>query len=404
MRSAQSRRQFRAAPVLLLILFLAGGGTTSFLFASCGPFTDVGSLICPFVLELYYSGITAGTSATTFSPNANITRGQMAVFTSAALDVALLRGGRRAALGQWWTTTPHFDDSFGSDWMGAWSVTASPVFVQADGESVFVDSTTSGTLAGYSAADGIFVFGGSSGLLSPTPPGQILVAMGHVFLVYGTSPGLLYCGIPSSSTFGQITTAPALGNGSLGIAFDGLQIWITNPGSSSVSIVTPTGTMPWAVSTVTAGFTTPTGIIFDGSNIWVTDAGGSPGHLLKLDSSGNILQTVNVGNTPQFPIFDGRNIWVPNSGDNSVSVVAAASGTVLATLTGNGLQGPFQAAFDSQRILVTSPSGGHVSLWKAADFTPLGSASTVAGTPMGVCSDGVNFFIALNGVNKLGRF
>jgi hypothetical protein len=35
---------------------------------------------------------------------------------------------------------------------------------------------------------------------------------------------------------------------------------------------------------------------------------------------------------------------------------------VLPTLTGNGLNGPVQAAFDGQRILVTDKSGDSVSL------------------------------------------
>jgi hypothetical protein len=77
---------------------------------------------------------------------------------------------------------------------------------------------------------------------------------------------------------------------------------------------------------------------------------------------------------------------------------------VLATLTGNGLNAPWQAAFDGQRILVTNPTGNSVSLWKAADLTPIGSISTGAGTnPFGVCSDGINFWITLQGPNQLAR-
>jgi YVTN family beta-propeller protein len=108
---------------------------------------------------------------------------------------------------------------------------------------------------------------------------------------------------------------------------------------------------------------------------------------------------------PFFPIFDGTKIWVPNEGSNSVSVVRASSGAVLATLTGNGLSAPYSAAFDGERVLVTNSTGNSVSLWKAADLTPLGSFGTGAGTnPNGTCSDGVNFWIALSGTDKLARF
>src|SRR5947207_203294 len=104
--------------------------------------------------------------------------------------------------------------------------------------------------------------------------------------------------------------------------------------------------------------------------MWVADVAGS---LKKMDSNGNILMSVPTGSFSFYPAFDGTNIWVPNEGSASVSVVRATgplSGTVLATLTGNGLVEPFQAAFDGERILVTNWTGDSVSLWKASDLTP----------------------------------
>ena len=135
----------------------------------------------------------------------------------------------------------------------------------------------------------------------------------------------------------------------------------------------------------------------------MTDLGD--GMLKKLGSSGNIIQTVSVGSVPHFPVFDGTNIWVPTQVPNTVTVVRAATGTVLATLSGNGLNGPQVAAFDGERILVTNVFGNSVSLWKAADLTPLGSVSTGASTfPFGACSDGLNFWITLNNTGRLARF
>jgi len=98
-------------------------------------------------------------------------------------------------------------------------------------------------------------------------------------------------------------------------------------------------------------------------------------------------------------VFDGSNIWVPNSNDNSVTVVRVRDGIVLATLTGNGLNGPVQAAFDGERILVTNFGGNSVSLWKATDLTPIGSVSNlnIGRTPWAACSDGLNFWILLQG-------
>jgi hypothetical protein len=82
------------------------------------------------------------------------------------------------------------------------------------------------------------------------------------------------------------------------------------------------------------------------------------------------------------------------------------AGTVLATLTGNGMNGPQQAAFDGERILVTNNDGNSVSLWKASDLTPIGNFSTGTGSfgAFGACSDGLNFWITLFSTGKLARF
>src|SRR6185369_157116 len=153
------------------------------------------------------------------------------------------------------------------------------------------------------------------------------------------------------------------------IAFDGARIWTANSGGS-VSIVTPGETIPWAVTTVTNAFSSPYGVLYDSANIWVTDFTGN--FLVKLSSGGAVLQTVTLGSFLEFPAFDGTNIWVPGASPNTVSVVRASNGAVLRTLTGNGLSFPQAAAFDGERVMVTNYSGDSVSLWKAADLTPLG--------------------------------
>ncbi len=126
-----------------------------------------------------------------------------------------------------------------------------------------------------------------------------------------------------------------------------------------------------------------------------------------------IPKTMNVGSGFNFPVFDGTNIWVPDHNGNAVTVVRVkdaqgnplASAFILATLTGNGLDDPHTASFDGERVLVTNRSGNSVSLWKAADLTPLGSFSTGDGTdPFGACSDGLNLWITLRYTGQLARF
>lgn len=377
----------------LALAAVAAGAVTRRVQDQCGPFTDVSALFCPSVLEAYYTGITAGTSPTTFSPDIPMTRGQAAVFASKGLNQALARGSRRAALNQWWTTTPQYENGLGVTTIGG-----SPRGVAADGSDVWV--ATLGSVARVRASDGrlLETWTGADSSFA------VAVAMGRIFATGKTVPtGKLYM-IDATQPPGDVTTvADDIGLNPVGIAFDGSRLWVTNPviaGSGTVAIVTPGATTPWSVTKVTTGFDMPMGIIFDGSNIWVANV--HSGDLTKLDSTGAILQTVHVGTT-QFIGFDGTNIWVP--GPSSVTVVRASTGDVVATLTGNGVASSNAAAFDGERMMITNPDSGTVSLWRAADLSPLGSFSTGATSlPYLLGSDGINFWLALGGTGQLARF
>jgi hypothetical protein len=124
--------------------------------------------------------------------------------------------------------------------------------------------------------------------------------------------------------------------------------------------------------------------------------------LLRLDTDGTVLQTVTIANAPRMAVFDGTNIWAPSL-FGRLSIVRASSGVLLATLTGNGLGNGFEASFDGERVLVTN-SSGTLSLWKAADLSPLGFLNVTGQIPIGVSSDGVNFWIAMDGPHMLARF
>ena len=384
-------RSSRLAPAFTSLVLVVLLGASSALFGICGPFTDVAAdSFCPFVVEIFYLGITTGTTPTTYDPTSNVNRLQMAAFLSRSVDGVLKRGSRRAALNQFWTAQ-------NASVLGLTTVGSLPLSVQSDGSDVWVANYSTNSVSHVRGMDGKLL----ETWTGATNAWGILVAMGRVFVTGQDIPGNLYR-IDSSQPAGAVTTvASSLGDSPGSIAFDGSRIWTANTGGS-VSIVTPGATVPWAVMTVTAGFNSLYGILYDGSNIWVTDAAANT--LLKLDSSGAILQTVTVGNTPVSPAFDGTNIWVPDFGGNRLVVVRASNGVVLQTLTGNGMSQPEAAAFDGQRVLVTNDSN-NVSLWKAADLTPLGAFPTGAGTkPIGACSDGVNFWIALSGTNQLARF
>jgi len=356
------------------------------------PFTDVsgGNVFFCSIAEAYFSGLSNGTSPTTYNPGDPVPREQMAAFVTRTLDQSLKRGSRRAALKQFWTPTS-------PDGIGLTTVGTMPFLVETDGTDLWVANFNSATVSRVRASDGKLL----ETWTGATHAFGVVAAKGLIFVSGNTNPGSLYQIDPTMPVGAVTTVSSTLGSSPQGIAFDGARIWTANPGGGSVSIVTLN---PVSVTTVPTG-TLPFGILYDGSNMWVTDQGGN---LFKLDSNGAIIQTVPVGTFPRFPVFDGTNIWVPNLTASSVTVVRASTGTVLATLTGNGLAGPVAAAFDGERILVTNLSGtggNSVSLWNATDLSPLGSVSTGSSTgPAGACSDGLNFWITLQTTGQLARF
>src|SRR5499433_2827717 len=152
---------------LIAATALFGGGVGAILGA-CGPFTDVAAdAFCPFVLEIFYLGITTGTTATTYDPTANVSRLQMAAFLSRTVDGVLKRGSRRAALDQFWTSQ---NDTV----LAITTVGSTPLFVASDGADVWVSNFSTNSVSRVRASDGklLETWTGASGAH------VVLVAMG----------------------------------------------------------------------------------------------------------------------------------------------------------------------------------------------------------------------------------
>ena len=383
----RSRRLAPAFAASALVFLL---GAWSALFGICGPFTDVAAdAFCPFVLEIFYLGITTGTTPTTYDPTSNVSRLQMAAFLSRSVDGVLKRGSRRAALRKFATAK--------NSVLGLTTVGLSPSLLASDGADVWVANSDGNSVSRVRASDGRLL----ETWTGATNAEGVLAEMGRILVTGETNPGKLYMIDPSQPAGAVTTVASNLGPSPESITFDGARVWTANFGS--VSIIFPGTTLPWTVLTVTSGFTNMQGALFDGVNVWVTDF--DAGTLLRLSFAGTVLQTVTVGMGAGFPVFDGANIWVPVFFSGSVAVVRASNGALLQTLTGNGPSSSWAAAFDGERVLITNSSNDGVSLYKAADLTPLGSFPSGTGSfPFGATSDGVNFWVTLIGTHKLARF
>jgi hypothetical protein len=368
--------------------------------ADCGPFVDV-AFFCSPILELYNLGVASGTSPSTFAPDQLATRAEASAFVARSFNQTLRRSTRRAALGQWWTTTPHWDIGLGTTFLP--TATTGVVFDGADLWSL----DGNGSVYRVRAGDGrpLETWAGSSTALA------LSAAMGRVFVTGFTGVTIPYNGFldvidPSQPAGTPTRVAENVGAVPVAIAFDGAKLWIADSGigafqSGGIVIVSPTSAPPWDVGEVFvpcggAARCYPSDVIFDGQNVWSV-----VGQLLqKLDSSGSVIQSVSLPSAGGHPAFDGTNIWLPQ-GNNTVAIIRASTGTVVATLSGNGLDAPRRSVFDGERMLVL---GAHsLTLWRAADLAPLGSRSLGSLTPSDVTSDGIQFWVTLS-TGQLARF
>src|ERR1700685_3667864 len=55
---------------------------------------------------------------------------------------------------------------------------------------------------------------------------------------------------------------------------------------------------------------TANGVLFDGKYIWVAYEGHGAGYLQKLNETGQVLSTTEVGTLPVELAYDGANVWV----------------------------------------------------------------------------------------------
>jgi hypothetical protein len=271
-----------------------------------------------------------------------------------------------------------------------------PMSVRSDGADLWVPDTNANLVYRVRASDRrlLETWTGAQQATS------VLVLPGRVF-VAGTDPksglGRLYA-IPADTAPGNVEIVSDFHGNPLiitlnpvGIAFDGRLVWTASKnGTISLIDLTQAGAGPSAKNIAFGN--QPSGILFDGQGIWVTDAGID--ELFELEPDGTIFQTVHMGKAPKKPVFDGSNIWVPNSGDNSVRVVKASTGSILATLT-SGIQNPLAVAFDGQRIAVLNGTlPPTVQLYRAADLSPgIRSSLDQLEDATDICSDGINFWI-----------
>src|SRR5271170_446506 len=140
------------------------------------PYIDVASVgapFCPGIMEAYVTGISKGTTPTTFSPNETVSRVQMTTFLQRSLDEGLERASRRAPLNQW--SVPQTAGAAQTIAVGGIAQ-----FCAADGETIW--TTNFGQVIQVQASTGAVL---STWTAAPESTG-VVVAAGKVFVTGNT--------------------------------------------------------------------------------------------------------------------------------------------------------------------------------------------------------------------------
>jgi hypothetical protein len=221
--------------------------------------------------------------------------------------------------------------------LGSYAVNPGPQGIAFDGANIWVASISS-TITKMRASDGTVL----GTFPVPGNPTRLVFDGTNIWVAF---QGGLTRLRPDGTLIG-IISAP----GPFGVVFDGVNVWSANANGTvsrwRASDARPMGSFPAGTSTRE--------IAFDGKNIWVTNPNENTVTKLKA-SDGSLLGTYQVGQRPQGVAFDGENIWVANSLGNSVTKLQASDGAVLDTIT-VGLN-PQYVLFDGTSIWVTNSAG-----------------------------------------------
>jgi hypothetical protein len=390
-------------PLLLgaAVLFFLPARTTKVLAqgAICGQFTDVASssAFCPFILEAFITGITQGTSATTFNPGDPVTREQAATFFTRTMDQTLHRATARTAIGKSWTAAS--SGGIGTDVGGAVND------IVTDGTYLWLARNDSKILK-VAVADRRLL---ETWSIPAGAPRKLGVFAGLVWIA--DNLGNLYNFNPTTATPGAATQLPSnigIAAGSPALAFDGTNVWWASSGGNKISVYPVSS--PGAF-TFSPGASNVDGLVFDGTFMWVLLSNST---LLKMSipTAGAALPGVFETITLSGPVndthmlYDGNNIWIPIGTTGTLYVVRP--GQTTSVLVKNeaipDVAFPYAACFDGESVMIGGSNNGTVALYKATNLVRIRTFASGAVGVRGIASDGVTFNIGDGASTKFYQF
>jgi len=145
---------------------------------------------------------------------------------------------------------------------------------------------------------------------------------------------------------------------------------------------------------------TVNGVKFDGQFIWAAVQNPNGGVLLKISTSGRVLSTTVVGQSPDEMVYDGANIWVTDFTSSDVTIVAS-NGQLVKTIplapstNPAGPANPEGIVFDGKSVWVADdgPYANTVSKFDAQSQTLI-ATYPVGLTPDALAFDGTYIWVA----------
>jgi hypothetical protein len=174
-----------------------------------------------------------------------------------------------------------------------------------------------------------------------------------------------------------------------GLAFDGSNLWISNAGNNTVMKIRASDGQFQASYPVTS----PGTLAFDGQRIWVnhrTSSGGNTVSVLFAADGRQALNTITVGNMPNYMIWDGWGLWVVARDGTFKRIDNWGSTYCSGTTPGSGWD--YGVAFDGNNTWISDYSNSKVYVYNYQ--CSLQKTISVPGGPVGIVFDGTNMWTA----------
>ncbi|MFF7409768.1 IPT/TIG domain-containing protein [Streptomyces lydicus] len=217
--------------------------------------------------------------------------------------------------------------------------------------------------------------------------------------LYVTNFGSSSVSIIDTTTRSVVTTI-GVTSGPWGITVtpDGLRAYVACFGTDSVAVL---DTTTHQITATIPGLNKPLHLTVspDGSRLYVASQGGNRVDVISTATE-TVIASVPVGTGPRNVAVtpDGTEVYVTEEGANAVQVIDTATHTVIATLTGFVFPRGVAVSPDGQRVYVTEYGGNKLDVIDTATHTVV---DTVSGLPIpwgvAVSHDGLLAYVARDG-------